>query len=434
MLFQDIIIKKRDGIELSDNEISEFVQGYSTGSIPDYQAASLVMAIFLNGMSGRELATLTSEMIKSGIVVDLSDIEGVKVDKHSTGGVGDKISIPLAPLVAACGVIVPMVSGRGLGHTGGTLDKLESIPGFNVNMSIEEYRQTIAKIGLCMIGQTKELAPADKKIYSLRDATGTVPSIPLISSSIMSKKLAEGIDSLVLDVKTGSGAFMPTLEKAQILARTLVDIGKRSGKRVTAFLTRMDDPLGFAIGNSSEIIESIKVLRGEGPEDVTQLTIALGAEMLILGDIAKTQEEAVSLLEEAISSGAAMDKFRQMIELQGGNPKVIDDFSLFPSWSHEIDIKVDTSGWIESINSTEVGMAGVMIGAGRAVVSDLVDHGVGIKIIKKSGEKVTVGDTVAVLQYNNPENAKAAAQRIKNAYKIGENKITSKPLIFKKIN
>ncbi|MBU1536081.1 thymidine phosphorylase [Myxococcota bacterium] len=433
MLFQDIIIKKREGLPLTAEEIHFFVTGYVKGEIPDYQASALLMAIFLKGLSGEELGNLTNEMIDSGIRVDFSAVSGIKVDKHSTGGVGDKISIPLAPLVAACGVKVPMVSGRGLGHTGGTLDKLESIPGFNVGLSIEAFIEMVDRIGLSMIGQTKELAPADKLIYALRDATGTVPSIPLISSSIMSKKLAEGIDALVLDVKVGTGAFMPTEEKAETLARTLVDIGKRAGKQVTAFLTRMDDPLGEAVGNSSEIIESIEILKGRGPEDIKELTFTLAKEMLLLARVASTGEEAIQMLDTAIADGSALAKFREMIVEQGGNPEVTNDYSLLPSFAHVLPVVAPRAGYVQAINSTEIGMAGVLIGAGRAVVSDTVDHGVGIKILAKSGDYVKQGQPLVEIQYNDHRAVGEAASRIASAYVIGDAAPLTIPLIRKVI-
>jgi pyrimidine-nucleoside phosphorylase len=433
MLIQDIIAKKRDNKTLTNEEIHWFISNYCNNKIPDYQAAALIMAIFINGFTKPELASFTHEMLHSGIVVDLSSLNGLKVDKHSTGGVGDKISIPLAPLVASCGIYVPMVSGRGLGHTGGTLDKLEAIPGFNVNISIDNFKRIIGEIGMCMMGQTKDLAPADKLIYSLRDATGTVPSIPLISSSIMSKKLAEGIDALVLDVKVGTGAFMPTLEKAEVLAQTLVDIGTHSNKKVTAFLTRMDDPLGKAVGNANEIIESIEVLKGRGPSDVTKLTYTFAEEMLILGGIAKNYEEASKIVKESIDSGKALKKMAQMIEKQGGNPEIIENYDLLPKGANKIEIKSKKSGYITGINSTEIGNAGVLLGAGRKIVSDKVDHGVSIEIFKKTNDEVKIGDILVTVEYNNDSSLEEAKSRIFNAYSVGDEKVEIAPLIYKKI-
>ncbi|MBN2723851.1 MAG: thymidine phosphorylase [Deltaproteobacteria bacterium] len=433
MIFQDVIIKKRDGYELSPDEIKYFIDNYSAGTLPDYQVASLLMAIFLRGMTGSELAALTHEMLHSGDVMDFSFIDGIKVDKHSTGGVGDKISIPLAPIAASCGVYIPMISGRGLGHTGGTLDKLESIPGFNVNIDTENFKRIVQEQGMCLIGQTKQLAPADRKIYALRDATGTVPSIPLISSSIMSKKLAEGIDALVLDVKCGSGAFMKTVENATELASTLVDIGYRAGKKVTAFITRMDDPLGQAVGNSNEIIESIEILKGRGPSDIRQLTLTLAAEMIFMGNKAESFEDGMKKAEASISDGSALKKFGELITAQHGNAGVIDNYDLMPSYTDTVEVKATKSGYITSINSTEIGMAGIEIGAGRRVVSDKVDHGAGIEVMMKSGDQVNKGDTIAVINHNASSGIENAVARVLNAYVIGDVKIESKPMIIKEI-
>ncbi|MBU1222161.1 thymidine phosphorylase [Myxococcota bacterium] len=433
MIFQDVIIKKREGLELTPEEIHYFVREYSEGRLPDYQASALLMAIFIKGLSGSELTALTQEMLHSGDVVDLSHINGVKVDKHSTGGVGDKISIPLAPIVAACGVYVPMISGRGLGHTGGTLDKLESIPGFNVNIPMDKFKEIVEKTGVCLIGQTSQLAPADKKIYALRDATGTVPSIPLISSSIMSKKLAEGIDALVLDVKTGSGAFMKSLEDARTLATTLADIGYRSGKKVTAFITRMDDPLGIAVGNSSEIIESIEVLKGRGPEDIKELTFKIACEMLILGNKATNEKEAMDLVNRSISDGSALSKFAEIIKVQNGNPAILDNYKLMPGYTHTVEVKSTSDGWVSSINSTEIGMAGIEICAGRKVVTDTVDHGAGIDVLIKSGTMVKAGDVLALINHNGNGNIEEAIRRTKSAYIISENAPGKVPLIIEEI-
>lgn len=433
MIFQDVIIKKREGLELTPEEIHYFVREYSEGRLPDYQASALLMAIFLKGLSGRELAALTQEMLHSGDVVDLSHIKGVKVDKHSTGGVGDKISIPLAPIVAACGVYVPMISGRGLGHTGGTLDKLESIPGFNVNIPMDQFKEIVEKTGVCLIGQTSQLAPADKKIYALRDATGTVPSIPLISSSIMSKKLAEGIDALVLDVKSGSGAFMKSLEDARTLATTLADIGYRSGKKVTAFITRMDDPLGTAVGNASEIIESIEVLKGRGPEDIKELTFKIACEMLILGNKASNEVEAMDLVNRSISDGSALAKFADIIKVQNGNPDILEHYNLMPGYTHTVEVKSTSDGWISSINSTEIGMAGIEICAGRKVVTDKVDHGAGIDVLVKSGTRVKAGDVLALINHNGNGSIDEAIRRTRAAYTISEIIPEKVPLIIEEI-
>ncbi len=429
MLIQDIIAKKRDGGRLSREEIDFFIRSYVRGDLPDYQAAALVMAIFIRGLDGEELGHLTDAMLHSGTVVDLSHIPGVKVDKHSTGGVGDKISIPLAPLVAACGVRVPMVSGRGLGHTGGTLDKLESIPGFNVRLSLDEYARIVERVGVCMIGQTQELVPADRKIYALRDATACVPSIPLIASSIMSKKLAEGIDALVLDVKVGTGAFMPTLEKARELALTLVDIGRRAGKRVTAFLTRMDDPLGEAVGNACEIIESIDVLRGRGPQDVRELTLLMASHMLVMGNAAASVEEARRLCERALEDGSAIAKFKEMIAAQGGNPACVEDLSLFPRARRETRVCAQRAGYVQSIDSTAIGMAGVVLGAGRRAVTDAVNPGVSFFIRRKTGDHVEAGEPLVEILYDDESSLPDAVERIRRAYVIGDEPARPAPLV-----
>jgi len=433
MLIQDIISHKRDGLKLSRAEIDFFIHAYTTGALPDYQAAALIMAIFIRGFDGEELSHFANAMLHSGTVVDLSRIPGIKVDKHSTGGVGDKISIPLAPLVAACGVKVPMVSGRGLGHTGGTLDKLEAIPGFNVRLPLDEYARIVEKVGVCMIGQTEELAPADRKIYSLRDATACVPSIPLIASSIMSKKLAEGIDALVLDVKVGTGAFMPTEEKAEELARTLVEIGKRAGKKVTAFLTRMDDPLGVAVGNACEVIESIDVLRGGGPEDIRELTLLMASHMLVMGGVCDDLGPARERCRTALADGSAIRKFKELIAAQGGNPDAVDHVELFAKAAHATTVRATNSGIVQSVNSTAIGMAGVVLGAGRRQVTDPVDPGVSLFIRKKIGDTVSAGEVLVDVHYNDDRGLADALGRISGAYVIDRTPVTKKPLVLKTI-
>lgn len=433
MLIQDIIAKKRDGLRLSREEIEFFITSYTGGALPDYQAAALIMAIFIRGFNGEELSYFANAMLHSGTVVDLSHIPGIKVDKHSTGGVGDKISIPLAPLVASCGVRVPMVSGRGLGHTGGTLDKLEAIPGFSVRLSLDTYARIVEEVGVCMIGQTEELAPADRKIYSLRDATGCVPSIPLIASSIMSKKLAEGIDALVLDVKVGTGAFMPTEEKAEELARTLVDIGVRAGKRVTAFLTRMDDPLGVAVGNACEVIESIDVLRGGGPEDIRELTLLMASHMLVMGGVAPDPAAARLRCQAALADGSAIRKFQELISAQGGNPEAVERTDLFAKAAHATSVRADRSGVVRAVNSTAIGMAGVVLGAGRRQVTDLVDPGVSLYVRKKIGDPVSAGDVLVDVHYNDDRGLADALGRIAGAYDIGDGPVAPGPLVLKTI-
>ncbi|HEX6836670.1 MAG TPA: thymidine phosphorylase, partial [Polyangia bacterium] len=387
----ELIRRKRDGGALAPDEIAAFVRGVTDGAVPDYQAAALLMAIYFRGLDGAELAALTDAMLHSGDVLDLADIPGAKVDKHSTGGVGDKISLHLAPAVAACGVLVPMISGRGLGHTGGTLDKLEAIPGFTVNLDESRFRAVLRECGLALIGQTERLAPADKRLYALRDVTGTVESIPLIAASIMSKKLAEGIDGLVLDVKVGSGAFMKTPERARELARTLVDIGRRAGKRVTAFLTDMDQPLGRWIGNAVEVHESLMVLQGHGEPDLVELTLTLGAEMLVLGGAARDVDDGRARIGRALADGSALARFRRCVALQGG---AIPDSEQrwFPA-AHE---KVDAgAGYVQRIDAEAVGLAALRLGAGRTRKEDAIDPGAWVRLMAKVGERVEPGHSVA---------------------------------------
>src|SRR5215468_4356898 len=374
----DLIRKKRDSGELSREEIDFLVSGYTRGEIPDYQMAAWLMAVWLRGMSRSELTSLTEAMLYSGQVLNHAEIPGKKVDKHSTGGVGDKTSLILAPIVAAGGLTVPMISGRGLGHTGGTLDKLESIPGFNVNLTLNDFSRVLRECGMGLIGQTAEIAPADKKIYALRDATSTVESIGLICASIMSKKLAEGIDALVLDVKTGTGAFMKKEEDAIALAEVMVETGQRMGKKVVALITDMDQPLGRMAGHSSEVIESIHVLQGQGPDDLRDLSLELSAWMFFLGGHSKTMDEGRALAVEMVRSGKALEKLRECIRLQGGNPRAIDDTSLLPSARGRLDVKSTASGFIADINCLDLGIALAMIGGGREKKEDKLDLGVGL--------------------------------------------------------
>jgi pyrimidine-nucleoside phosphorylase len=384
-----LIRKKRDGAALTPEEVRAFVDGYTSSAVPDYQAAALLMAIFFRGLDGVELDALTQAMLRSGDIVDLSDVKGVKVDKHSTGGVGDKISLHLAPAVAASGVNVPMISGRGLGHTGGTLDKLESIPGFSVDLPIERFREVLKDCGLALIGQTARLAPADKKLYALRDVTGTVESIPLICASILSKKLAEGIDGLVLDVKVGSGAFMKTIERARELAATLVDVGRRGGKRVTALITDMSQPLGRWVGNAVEVHESMEVLHGRGEPDLVELTLALGAEMLLIGGAARSLEEGREKIGNTLKDGSALARFLRCVELQGG---AVPETTR--GWFAEDAVRVSAGepGFVTAIDAEQVGLGALALGAGRARKEDDVDHGTWIWLKKKVGEKVERGD------------------------------------------
>jgi pyrimidine-nucleoside phosphorylase len=415
---QDVIARKRDGQVLSPEEITGFLQGYTRGEIADYQAAALLMAIFFRGLAPAELTAWTETMLRSGDVLDLSAIAGVKVDKHSTGGVGDKISLPLAPLVAACGVPVPMISGRGLGHTGGTLDKLESIEGFRVDLSVQAFIAQVQKIGVAMIGQTAQLAPADKKLYALRDVTATIESIPLIASSIMSKKLAAGVDALVLDVKVGRGAFMKQIETARALARTMIAIGRSVGRTVVALLTRMDEPIGREVGNASEVREAIEVLHGKGPSDTVELTMALGAEMLVLGGVSPDQQTARATLAEAISSGRAAERMAQMIAAQGGDARVIEDPSRLPLAEQVLEVTAPEDGILTQLDAERVGQGAMIIGAGRVQVADRVDPAVGVTVLCKLGDPVRRGQPVALLRHRGDGREVAAAELIASGLRV----------------
>jgi pyrimidine-nucleoside phosphorylase len=416
----DIISSKRDGRTLTHDEIRFFVDGVTAGTLPDYQASALLMAILLRGMSAEETAALTDAMVHSGVRVDLRDIPGVKVDKHSTGGVGDKTSLILAPLAAACGVPVPMMSGRGLGHTGGTLDKLEAIPGFRVNLSLDEMKAALVKTGCAMIGQTAQIAPADKKLYALRDVTGTVESIPLISASIMSKKIAEGIDALVLDVKTGSGAFMKTEADSRRLAESLVAIGNASGVKTEAIITAMESPLGHAVGNALEVIECIEVLKGGGPRDLIDVSVELTARMLVLGRVADDLPAATRQVQRAIASGDGLERFRRIIETQGGDPAVVDDYQRMPSVADRHSVAAGRGGFVTAVNAELVGRASVALGAGRDRVEDPVDPAVGIMVAAKPGDAVRAGDTVLELHYRDRSRLEAAIRLTGQAVTIGD--------------
>ena len=426
----ELIELKRDGKPLEAEAIEWLISAYTDGTIPDYQMSAMAMAILFRGMSPDELATWTKAMLHSGDVMDFSDIEARKVDKHSTGGVGDKISIPLAPLVAACGVAVPMMSGRGLGHTGGTLDKLESIPGFVTGLDPQRFAEILREHGLVLAGQSEALAPADQMLYALRDVTGTVPSIPLISSSIMSKKLAEGLDGLLLDVKTGSGALMKELAQSRELAHTMVGIGESYGVNTIAFLTSMEQPLGSEVGNANEIKESIDVLRGEGPEDVTELTMAFAQAMLNLGGI----EGGRAKLDEAIESGAALEKFVEVTIAHGGDPKVIEDPSLLARAPNEGVIAAQYDGYVTRCDALTIGAAGVRLGAGRANKDDSIDPGVGISVMAKLGDRVSAGDPLAVARYT--DEARWAAQRghLASAWEVSDRREEPPPLIIERID
>lgn len=422
----DLIEVKRDRGQMEPDAIRAVIAAYSRDEVPDYQMAALLMAIYLNGMSPAELAPWTDAMLRSGQVLDLGHIAGVKVDKHSTGGVGDKISLPLAPLVAACGVPVPMVSGRGLGHTGGTLDKLESIPGFRTDQTVERFIELVGTLGLGLIGQTAEIAPADKRLYALRDVTGTVASIPLIASSIMSKKLAEGIDALVLDVKVGTGAFMRTLDDARTLAETMVAIGEKMGKKVVALLTDMNQPLGRTVGNALEVRESIDILRGEGPTDTTALTLELARTMLLLGG--KDPAEA----ERALKDGRGLERFRQIIEAQGGDPKVVDDPDRLPTATREVVLEAPRDGYVAAIDTTAVGVAGVCLGAGRAKKEDAIDPAVGLTIEARLGDRVAKGQPL-VRVHHADRGVDDALTRLRAAYRVDDAAPTVGPLVIDRI-
>ena len=416
----DIITKKRDAHELSATEIEYFIQQYTHGEIPDYQASAWLMAAVLRGMTHAETTALTNAMLHSGEVLDLSAFSAVKVDKHSTGGVGDKTSLVLAPLAAAAGLLVPMISGRGLGHTGGTLDKLESIPGLNVNLSVEQFRRVLEKCGCAMIGQTAEMAPADRKLYALRDVTATVESPYLICASIMSKKLAEGIDTLVLDVKTGSGAFMRREEDAVFLAELMVETGEGMGKRVIALITNMDQPLGTHIGNSLEVIEALDILRGGGPRDARELCLDLAGWMLHGGGVSETPEQGKRRAAELLHSGASLEKFQQMIALQGGDPRVTDDCSLLPTAKHSAEVIASRSGFIAQINCHAIGVASVILGGGRQKKEDSVDPSVGIVMHHKLGHEVSAGEPLCTIHYNSQTRAEEAGALLRASFEIRE--------------
>ena len=429
----DLIRKKRDSGEHSREEIDFLVSGYTRGDIPDYQMAAWLMAVWIRGMSRSELAALTEVMLYSGEVLNFSDLPGKKVDKHSTGGVGDKTSLILAPIVAAGGLIVPMISGRGLGHTGGTLDKLESIPGFNVNLSLEQFRHVLQECGMGLIGQTAEVAPADKKIYALRDATSTVENIGLICASIMSKKLAEGIDALVLDVKTGSGAFMKREDDAIRLAEVMVETGKRMGKKVVALITSMDQPLGRAAGHANEVIESIDVLSGHGPADLRELSIELSAWMFHLGERTNSVDEGRRLAETLIATGQAKEKFKQGIKLQGGDESVVDEPQRLPKARFHLDVPSENAGYVTSTNCEQFGIALAMLGGGREKKEDAIDHGVGLEFRKRIGDRVEKGESLATIHYNADAKLAEAKNLIAGAYLVGTEPPREKPQLIRRI-
>jgi pyrimidine-nucleoside phosphorylase len=431
----DVIRKKRDGGELSRAEIEYLINGYTRGEIPDYQVAAWLMAVVLRGMTPAESAALTEVMLRSGEVLDLSAIRRKKVDKHSTGGVGDKTSLVIAPVVAAGGLAVPMISGRGLGHTGGTLDKLEAIPGFNVNLAVSDFRRVLDACGCAMIGQTAEIAPADKKLYALRDVTGTVESPYLICASIMSKKLAEGIDALVLDVKTGSGAFMKKEEDAVFLAQLMVETGERMGKKVVALITDMDQPLGRYVGNALEVMECIDVLRGNGPDDLRELCLHLSGWMFYLGGRSESVAEGNKIAEQVIASGKAWEKFREMARLQGGDVATIDDPARLPRARARMDVVSPKSGFVSAIQCEQVGTASVLLGGGREKKEDTIDPAVGLVLHKKVRDQVTAGEPLVTIHYNSEERLAAARKLIEQSYVISDAPpSTTRPLIHRVIS
>lgn len=433
MRMYDVIAKKRDGHELSSEEIYGFIEGYVDGSIPDYQASALLMAIFFNGMNEREILDLTTAMMKSGDQVDLSPIEGIKVDKHSTGGVGDKTSLIVAPIVAACGVKVAKMSGRGLGHTGGTVDKLESIPGFRTDLNEEEFFDVVRKTGISVIGQSGNLTPADKKLYALRDVTATVESIPLIASSIMSKKLAAGSDCIVLDVKTGSGAFMKTVESSVKLAETMVKLGENAGRRTCALITDMDVPLGKNIGNSLEVIEAVDTLKGKGPEDLTHEALYLAANMLELagkGD----EDTCMKLAQSVIDDLSALNCLKEMVKAQHGDVSVIEDTDNFIKAKYSFEVKADRAGYIAHMDTEGCGIASMMLGAGRETLDSKIDMAAGIIIEKKTGDRVEKGDVLATLYADDEKLFAKAEQKYKESLVMSDEAVKRNPLLYAKVS
>jgi pyrimidine-nucleoside phosphorylase len=426
----ELIEMKRDGGKLSPDAIEWLIASYTDGSVPDYQMSAMAMAIVLNDLDGDELATWTAAMLNSGEVLDFSDIPLAKIDKHSTGGVGDKISIPLVPLVAACGVAVPMISGRGLGHTGGTLDKLESIPGFTTRIDTGRFHEILARHNLVLAGQSDTMIPADRKLYALRDATGTVPSVPLIASSIMSKKLAEGLDGLLLDVKTGSGATMRKLEDSRRLAETMVGIGIDNGVETVALITSMEQPLGNEVGNSNEIRESVAVLRGEGPADVTELTLSFGEVMLGLAGMDGGRDR----LEETIASGAALQKLIDVTRAHGGDPVVLEDTSLLETAPYEGVITAESSGYVTRCDAFTIGVGARRLGAGRERQEDDVDHGVGLSLRAKLSDKVTEGDPLAIVRYRDEARWVGERERLASAWSIGPEPPVTTDLILERVD
>jgi pyrimidine-nucleoside phosphorylase len=426
----DLIHRKRDGEELDVEEISHLVNGYTRGEIPDYQMSAFLMAVYFSEMTDREVSALTECMLRSGEIVDLSSIKGAKVDKHSTGGVGDKTSLVAAPLAAAAGVIVPMVSGRALGHTGGTLDKLESIPGLRTSLTADEFRSQLNELGLCFIGQSDEIAPADGKLYSLRDVTATVESVPLIASSIMSKKLAEGLDALVLDVKVGNGAFMKKQVDARRLAQMMVGIGRRMDKRVQALITDMNQPLGYAVGNALEVMEVSQTLMNQGPADLTRLSLELAARMIHLAKITPTLDDARQMAENKLVDGSGYRKFKQVITAQGGDAQTLDKFELLPNATGMREITSPRAGYVSLINAGDIGRASTLMGAGRSRKDDSIDPAVGVILEVKVGEKIDAGSVLCRLYYTSEEHVEEANEMVEGAFRISSQKAEERALIL----
>ena len=425
----DIIAKKRDGHDLTRDEIAFVIRAYTSGEVADYQMSALLMAIYLRGMTTEETLALTEAMLHSGEIMDFADLGRPRVDKHSTGGVGDKTSLVIAPVVAAAGVLVPMISGRALAHSGGTLDKLESIPGFRTDLSLSGFRSTLKQVGAALIGQTAEIAPADKKLYALRDVTATVACRPLMAASIMSKKLAEGASGLVLDVKTGSGAFLKKEEDARELAKMMISIARGLNKECIALITDMNQPLGRAVGNSLELIEAFETLNGRGPQDFNTLCRELSAEMLVMGDAAADTERGCKLYDELISSGAASQKMREIIQAQGGEPRVLDDYGLLPNATHKQELPSEQAGYVRAIDTEAIGHATMLLGAGRARLDTAIDLGVGLTVHAKIGDKLEQDSSLATVHYNDPVRFEEAAIVIRDAYSIGPERVEPPQLI-----
>ncbi len=430
----DLIHRKRDGEELAVEELQFLVDGYTRGDIPEYQMSAFLMAVYFSGMSDREVSAMTDSMVGSGITLDLSSIPGIKVDKHSTGGVGDKTSLIAAPLAAAAGVVVPMISGRALGHTGGTLDKLESIPGFRTDLTADEFRALLEQYNLAFIGQTPEVAPADGKLYALRDVTATVESIPLLATSIMAKKLAVGLDALVLDVKVGSGAFMKKQVDARRLAQMMVGIGRRLDKRVQALITDMNQPLGYAVGNALEVMEVSQTLQNAGPADLTRLSLELAARMIYLGKITKTLDEAREMAQSNLLDGSGYRKLKEVIQAQGGNPQVLDRFELLPNATGAQEITTARGGYVSAIDAELIGQASAMIGAGRNTKEDSIDPAVGVILEVKVGQKIDAGSILCRIYYTSEEHLEEAAELVEDAFKISQQPVDERDLILEVVS